>query len=200
MESTGYDTIIVGDFNLSFISWDIDNTLRHSKCTTARNYANRLGYSLIDFMAENNMLQLNTVKNRYNRTLDVIFSNFYGGSVSECNNPLSTVDGYHPPVEITISNISITLLKNKIISKLNFRRANYAIINGKLNNIDWIKILSDLPDVDDMVHVLYTHIGTIIDECVPYSKVHNSKFPAWFPNHLISLLNEKEKIRTRYIF
>ncbi|CAH2087086.1 unnamed protein product [Euphydryas editha] len=198
MDSGGEDTIIAGDFNLSFIGWNLDENLGHTACTTARNYANRLGYSLIDFMSENNILQLNTVKNCYDKTLDLIFSNFYGGSVNESSTPMTKVDLYYPPLEITISNITPHLLTDKRKSKLNFRRANYTLINRKLRDTDWITVFSGLTDVDDMVRVLYSRIYSLIDEFVPISRAKNSRFPIWFSRSLIKLLNEKEKIRQRY--
>lgn len=198
IESTGGDVIIAGDFNLGSIDWSTDNTLSSSPCTTARNFANRLGYSLVDFMSSNSIKQINTVRNCYDRTLDLILCNFHGGSVSECKNPLSLVDVHHPPLDIAIKNISPAILKSKSSLKYNFWKANYALVNERLRSIDWASLFSDQEDVDLMVDTFYTQLNRIVDECVPRYNRRNKKFPAWFSKCLIRLLNEKEKLRLRF--
>lgn len=97
--------------------------------TSSSNYASKLGYSLVDFMSAKNMMQLNAIRNSHHKTLDLIFSNCYGGSVSECKNTLSKVDLYHPSLDISINHISPALLKSIREAKFNFKRANYTLIN-----------------------------------------------------------------------
>lgn len=145
-----------------------------------------------------NMEQINSVKNCFQKTLDLVFCNFFGGIVSVCNNPLSIVDVYHPPLEISLRNTSPALLKSKYPVRFNFKRANYTTINAKISDRDWKQIFSEKRDVDAMVTELYRHLGDVVREHVPKSRRLSDKFPSWFSKPLIRVLNEKEKLRSRY--
>lgn len=58
IDTTEDEILIAGDFNLSFINWEMDKTVSHTSSTTAQNYGNALGYSLIDFLSLCNMEQI----------------------------------------------------------------------------------------------------------------------------------------------
>lgn len=123
-------------------------------CRNANNVKTKLDYSLVDFISYNLFFQINTVKNCYYKTLDLILSNFPGGLVTECKNPISLVDIYHPPLEVFVKNTVPSSLQNKNMVRRNFRKADYMLINNKLKAIDWLNELTYLSDVNAMVEIL----------------------------------------------
>lgn len=95
MDNTIADIMLFGDFNLSFIDWSVNRNDTNQGCVPT-NYHCNLGYLLVDFMSSNNLIQLNNVRNKNNKILDLIFSNFTGPTVSQSIDILSKVDEYHP--------------------------------------------------------------------------------------------------------
>lgn len=198
IESTGSRTLIAGDFNLGFIKWELDNSDPQSASMSANNYNNSLGYSFVDFLSLNNLKQINHVKNHQGKSLDLILSNFNNILVHESNRPLSTIDPYHPPLCIEVFSVSPKYLKCKLSSKFNFRKANYQIINDRLNQINWTENFACCQDVNAMVEEFYKILDDITSSFVPKSKAKCNRYPMWFSKDLIHILNEKEKHRIRY--
>jgi len=75
---------------------------------------------------------------------------------------------------------------------LDFKRANFSVINDYLNNIDWDTDLRNL-DVNDAVNFVYYHFNHIIDSCVPSYTISRSSYPTWFSKELISVINNKRR-------
>lgn len=62
--------IIVGDFNISCIDW----VYSANKCE-ALNYEGRMANELINTLISTELSQVNSIKNHYNRILDLILTN-----------------------------------------------------------------------------------------------------------------------------
>lgn len=110
------------------------------------------------------------------------------GSHNQHNNILNK-DQYHPLLEINIDVTPKYLTENTQI-KLNFRKANYELINSALNLVNW-RFLDNL-SVDESVSALYHEINQIIQKYIPL-KLKRSKFPFWFSHELKIEINRKER-------
>ncbi|VVD05913.1 unnamed protein product [Leptidea sinapis] len=64
--------IILGDFNLGVVGWS--RNLDGGSCS-ASNYSSPQGIALTDFMALNNIMQMNPVSNEDGRVLDLVLTN-----------------------------------------------------------------------------------------------------------------------------
>lgn len=196
MQSSCNRTVILGDFNLGFIDWVMDN---QNKKMIPSNYSSTLGYQLIDFLSLNNLSQFNSVKNKKSRILDLALSNSNDLHVTESQCQMSKLDSHHPALEINM-NVSTDplLLKNKTFATHNFKKADYSTVNLKLSQIDWDSELDHMRDVDAMVSKFYDIINKIIVETVPKTNVRNLKYPIWFTRNLIKIIKEKERIRKKF--
>ncbi|KAL0832334.1 hypothetical protein ABMA28_001768 [Loxostege sticticalis] len=195
MQSSCNRSVILGDFNLGFIDWVMDN---QNKKMIPSNYSSTLGYQLIDFLSLNDLSQFNSVKNKKSRILDLALSNSNDLHVTESQCQMSKLDSHHPALEINM-NVSTDplLLKNKTFATHNFKKADYSTVNLKLSQIDWNSELDHMRDVDAMVSKFYDIINKIIVETVPKTNVRNLKYPIWFTRNLIKIIKEKERIQLK---
>lgn len=176
--------IICGDFNLSFINWSLDNEDDASVTyLSPSNYQCNMGYSLTDFMSQNNLYQFNPVKNHNLRTLDLVLCNFQGPIVRASTEFLVKIDKHHPPIEIDITTHSSAIPKSKQFATHNFKKADYTTVNQALQEVDWCNQLEGCKNVNAMVDLFYKIIWTIIDKTTV---------------NIIKLIKEKEKIRLRF--
>ncbi|CAH0716541.1 unnamed protein product, partial [Brenthis ino] len=187
--------MIVGDFNMSGISWVMNNTDTHS---VPNNYNNQLGYALIDFMSSNNLLQYNTVYNDHNKILDLVLANFSDPiSVIRSEEILSKVDKYHPQLLIQIRISSLKLLSSTVSSRYKYFKADYQKIEAYLVNVDWEIEFTKCETVDQQLHKFYEIMFKVIKEFVPIQQNFKRKYPIWFSFSLIKILKEKEKLRIK---
>lgn len=183
--------LIVGDFNLGCIDWNLVGEA--SCCLTS------LAQTLVDFHFINNFKQLNRIVNNSDRILDLVLTDIQNCEVRKCSDPLSKVDPLHPPLVIKIPSDHITSLpKNPDCQRLNFRKANYDDINVALNEVDWTSLFGKCEDVNQMVSCFHQNLDRIIEGHVPqFSNKHTTKYPPWYTRTLISRLREKEKVRIK---
>ncbi|CAG4943379.1 unnamed protein product [Colias eurytheme] len=187
-----YGHLILGDFNLGHINWDLVGTHEY----IAPNHCQ----ILLDFLFLNHLKQHNNVLNSTNRILDLVISNNVPlCSVIESVSPLCNLDKYHPPLDIVVTNkIEAKLPYNRFACKFNFFKADYESINNELSTCDWNELFCDLDNVDSMLDILYAKIRNTIHKYVPKIKSKNNKYPPWFNNNLKKMLKEKFKLRQRY--
>lgn len=202
--SVGFDqncsTIILGDFNLSGINWELNDDESY---TTPNNYGTcPMNSSLIDFMALNDIVQHNHIPNSKNKILDLVLSNTHNNvTVKECTHPLRDIDELHPPLDISIATTVFInkTSQNTIKPKYNFRKANYEIINNELSDINWNNEFNDCSDVNYMVSKLYEILRNIIKSHVPFTPTFKYKnYPVWFSPSLVKMLKLKHKYHTKY--
>ena len=108
--------------------------------------------------------------------LDLVLSNESGVRIAVSGaDPLSTIDPFHPPLLVTISNFNTDSLNNRPQLVYNFSKAPYSLINNALSSIDWHFI--DLEDLDSSVGMLYDCLFQVIDIFVPKEAIYSSSFP-----------------------
>lgn len=189
------NVILVGDFNLSCISWTL-NTENYT-CSPGTNNSS-FGNELVDFSVSNNLYQYNHVLNVNNNILDLVFSNLPIINLCAGSDSFVPIDPLHPSLLFSVSFVKDSTLIPKPQLKLNFYKADYNVINSKIESVPWANKFSLCKNIDDMVDVFYNEINDIVKNHVPQSKIAgSSKYPPWFTNTLIKILREKHKLHIK---
>lgn len=185
--------IMVGDYNLPSLRWILSGDTLIPEIS---GYTLEAVDDLINTMSMCDLAQFNSITNSNNVTLDIVLSNFNTNLIniarSQC--PLVPEDANHPTLEISI-NTDVTYIQEKSFKTYNFRKANYVGINGELAGVDWT-ILENL-STNAAMSVFYGILCGIIGRHVPKFSAKN-KYPFWYSNELIKLLNKKERKRIKY--
>lgn len=190
------NVILLGDFNLGFIGWSRES--ENGPCS-ATNYDSKLGLSLIDFMALNNLTQMNDVPNVDGRILDLVLSDLDNLRVAKSLDKLSRIDQKHPPVLISLLKRSPEFLKPALICRYNYFRADYSRIIPYLKSIDWHAELGECQNVNEMTDRFYNLLQLAIDSYVPKTKPKSTNYPSWFTHSLIKIIAEKSRKRLKYL-
>ncbi|XP_039761446.1 uncharacterized protein LOC120634736 [Pararge aegeria] len=195
MQSYRGDVLILGDFNLGSINWT-RNDNSTTRCLPS-NYSNELGFSLVDFLSLNNLVQCNSIENHNGRVLDLVLANFENIKVTNSLDLLSKLDPHHPVLDIEITEIDNTVLISKPVIRYCFQKANYSTVLSELRRVDWDYELVNCEDVNVMVQKFYLILNKIINSTIPKSRPKNRIHPVWFTPNLLKLISEKEKIRRK---
>lgn len=191
-EQSDLGLCIVGDFNLGNIDWSLVSE------SDSGYMAPGIGHLLTDFSHINNLLQLNNIKNKSGRILDLVLTNLTCGTVCSASNPLSIIDSFHPPIDIHFKSYSDARLPYNRNKRINFYKLDYDIINAYLNEINWSILFNDTRDANDMLSIFYDKIKIGIEMQDPPTTHKHKSHPPWFDKNLIRTLREKERIRRRY--
>lgn len=176
LESHLCESIILGDFNIGFVHWTKDSVGQ----LNVSNYSSTLGFSLVDFMSMNNLIQFNHVKNVNDRILDLVLSKFTGVSVKRSLDILSKLDSHHPASTSYYISAALWLLNQQFATHTS-KKADYFQVNAMLGEVDWLSELSSMEDVNLIVNRFYNILQTIIESKVPKTKRRNNRCPYWFP-------------------
>lgn len=177
--------IILGDFNLSCIEWYYDN----NHCTPLI-YDGRMATELINTLTITDLIQVNHVKNSYNKILDLLLTNAFNFTTKRSSG-IVPEDPYHPPLSFSFDSNEIKFMKPKEYDKHNFFKADYASINCELESINWHNLFFN-KNVDEAVDQFYATIFPIVGRFTPINSVNKSNYPNWYSNELIKILGEKE--------
>ena len=183
--------IVIGDFNLY-------------SCNSVIN-----GYFEY-FQTYCRFTQKNQVGNCKDRQLDLVLSTF-GDETEVCvraaDNPLVSVDAYHPPLEVVVrlqpaAAAAVTTVKEHSIarSSWNFYKANFLYLYESIQCIDWTP-LYDL-DLESSLDFFYDVIEKCINTCVPMKRKYTSnskyRYPEWYTADLIRELKIKSSLHKAY--
>lgn len=154
---------------------------------------------LLETVSACSLTQFNTIPNRNNRYLDLIFATLSIGSVSVAEtDPLCQVDCHHLAYIVEISNMNKDKpMKPNFNKRVNFNKCNYINLKADLVSVDWGKMLSS-SDTDECVDVFYSKLDEIISKHTPSTKCVSNKYPAWYNRPLIKCMREKSKYHRRY--
>ena len=61
------------------------------------------------------------------------------------------------------------------------------------------EVLTIFKNIDDAFVYFYDMLYATIREHIPTVKIRQNKFPHWYNHEIITMINEKERIRRRYI-
>lgn len=133
--------VIVGDFNIPELNWDKDM----NGITASLNAFGTKEMDLLNLLSYGKMNQCNLIRNHELKILDLILAtdNCGGVEVTKSHTTLVPIDQYHPPLEIRVIE-TVKYLDELDHRKFNFRKANYELINEKINSVDW-SFMNDSP-------------------------------------------------------
>lgn len=176
---------IIGDFNLSCIEWFYQT----NQCI-AINYQGRLADELLNTITLTNTKQINSIKNDFNRILDLTLTNIDGLNVKKIKGIVKE-DPYHPALAIHLSTKNIQFMRSTKANKLNFFKADYTSIKNELNLTNWENEFEGL-NTNEATNKFYLIIRKIIAKHTPIIKPKSDSFPRWFSRELIELVKQKE--------
>ena len=189
--------IIVGDFNLPSVNWsfDIDNMNVLLPIRVSIDVEGSILYNILG----NGLQQLNNCFNHQNRLLDLLFANcadVVKVVPSAC--PLSRIDPYHVPIDITIS---IPTENNQLTYSsditFNFRKGNYRALNSYYNSLNWDELYVH-SNIDVVVDIFYEKLFTGFIKHIPVVKLKNSRHPPWIDRTILRLKNRRSKAFKKY--
>lgn len=129
--------VVLGDYNLSGISWVHDND---ENFTYATNVSCAEESSVNDGMLAAGLFQINSVKNSNGKILDLVFTNNISCSdVSECT-PLHQNETHHKSIKFSLRNIDNVKCENSYPVKsqyFDFSKADFNGIARDFESIDW---------------------------------------------------------------
>lgn len=189
--------ICVGDFNLPHVSWMFDTDCPSTLLPVNLNVTSSC---FVDSMFNSGLHQLNYVQNFMGRILDLVFSSDSNlVTVTKCKLPLSKVDKFHDPLDISVQFVdNVADVRPNNMYRYNFVKADYLSLNVFLSNINWSSLFVSC-DINKLVVYLYEIIHVGISLCVPLKTTHTvSSHPVWFTKSLINLKNKMNKAHKRY--
>ncbi|XP_062708085.1 uncharacterized protein LOC134288167 [Aedes albopictus] len=175
------NVIIVGDFNLSAISW------QRTSCgylfpISSRSSISAASRQLLDAYSTARLRQLNGVENENNRILDLCFFSeeiSMDGVVMQAPSPLVKICRHHPPV-LARMEISPQIRFCDTVENVSYdySKADFNKINDFLAHVDWDDVFRDL-DANLAASTLSGILWYAIDQYVPTKSERAAPKPAW---------------------
>jgi len=183
--------LIVGDFNLPKVQWSIDDDDQNVLIPTVLEPAFAADY--INGLMSIGVHQINNIRNKNDKLLDLIFTNDITNISIDHAKPLTKVDAYHPPILATFEwHGKSNDPKNNTTRAFNFKRGNYLDMNTYLSNIDFVELFRG-KSLDEKVDVLHSILNEAIKLFVPTYVVKSYGNCPWNNKQLQSLKNKKNK-------
>lgn len=189
------DTILVmGDFNIPNVEWLLDTD--DQKILLPINIRPDHAADFIADIMEHGLCQINSIRNDDNNLLDLVFTNDFSTAEIESAPALIKIDGYHPPLLLSIE----WQLKANMTDTITIRNFKYADYIGMNRYLDQIKFdtLFQSKSLHDKAAILQETLNDAISKFVPITEKRiNSKLP-WKNKDLQHLKNKKDKEWKRY--
>lgn len=134
-----------------------------------------------------NLNQFNSIKNKDQVQLDIVFSIDETIKVSESIDPLLKLDELHPPLDIELSLPTENKRVNSNTSDRTvhcYKIGNYREIAVALGKIDWDHDLGTCNSIDEAVSKFYSIANQLIFKHIPKKVFKDLKFPAWATSEL----------------
>jgi Endonuclease-reverse transcriptase len=193
------DSIIVsGDFNLPDLLW-ISNDIDNPNIFYPINACSRKELLILDSFHEFGLSQVNGFSNDNDKMLDLIWTN--DPDLLYCLNSdifLVKSEIHHKSIEIVIYGSQNDINNFNHCFFLDFRNADYDIINDCFSNINWDLLLSE-NSLDINLNNFYSCVNDAIDSHVKLKKRIVSTHPKWFDSIMIYLKNKLNKLRKKGI-
>lgn len=181
--------IVVGDFNMgASIDWI-------SYFASSQDNG-KIANELINTIAINDLRQINHVRNTNGRILDLALTNINVISLFAATE-LSKVDTHHPAFDLQFTCNDLKYIVPKKTTKKNYFKANYGLINNRLDSIDWNALL-EVSDINRQIDIFYKHLTVIIDKYTHIIQPRDDKYPKWFTKKLITFINDKNYFHDKF--
>lgn len=186
--------LVVGDYNLPFIEWTLQ---RDGSCLPILSRRGAIALRLLNTIDFCNLTQFNSIVNSQSRVLDLVLCT-EKCIVTKCDFPLSTVDVYHPPLNLCLpSQIVKSMDSNLGFVDYDFNSCNYEDLIYKLACVDWNHRLSH-SDINDNLLCFYDILGTIMNNYIKKKTLRKSRYPVWYSKTLIRLIREKDRLHKKW--
>ena len=180
---------IVGDFNLSSLSWpfDSDNHISNSTERLFSDTFNELGLNQC----------INQPTHIKGKTLDILLTNHVQLLNNVCvqeHNSICKSD--HFPVTFNVK----TKIKRKKPTKrkcYNFKRADWDSLNQDLGNVNWDAIL-DSANLETAWSSFKTNLFQCVNKHIHTITIKSEFQPPWFDSELFQACNTKEEARRKF--
>lgn len=182
---------IFGDYNLQDAAWTSGpNGMICNGTSTKFQILN-------NFLSMVNAKQYNYLQNHVAGILDLLISNS-DCTVLKLSGSLLPVDNYHPPFIATVPlKTNCTSLNHRPVTKYNYFKADYKLINEDLDKVEWDTLLSKFT-AEEAVEYFYEKIYGIVKKHTPLTLSKSSRFPTWFPPSLIHIFKNKARAWSKW--
>ncbi|XP_017486280.1 PREDICTED: uncharacterized protein LOC108374770 [Rhagoletis zephyria] len=184
------DTVIVlGDFNLAGVSWDlIDGIL-------VPNSSRDLFNQFLNDLSDLSLYQINSVSNNLGKCLDLVFVDDVSNvTIAPSYALITPVDSHHPPLELSLINSRNSccfISKKSRAERYSFKTADYNKLRLEISKITWPQY--DGNAEDSALH-FSNSLRHIFSKIIPLVKEANVTSNAqWFTGELKRLKNQKSK-------
>lgn len=185
--------VITGDFNLPEINWTATHDDELNYFVPCGAVSEKAVY-FTDVLSTLSMCQVNSMKNQFNRTLDLVITDSPDDiEISSCD-PMLKLDVHHPAFSFSINFASVSMSDVSTVKRFNFKKCDYIKLNEHLKNIDWSNILNST----DLTYALDDFYKIMIDSFklfVPIATCLNDKKEcSWFTPELKIMKNRKNNL------
>lgn len=202
LSSNNDSFLVLGDFNLPFISWF---SLPDCPSLTPET-PNDWSADVIKRFADLDLKQVNANFNSLNRILDLVYVDDSTKYEILRTDPLTfPEDAYHPTLEIILQNFhtNSNVLSPVKQTSFCFKRTDYAKLKNFLNNVDWEGMFHDMrnhQNLDSSIDTFYKTLFDCINESVPQMCVNNEKNKKipWHSKELAVLKNLKNRAYKKF--
>ncbi|XP_053691606.1 uncharacterized protein LOC128740120 [Sabethes cyaneus] len=192
--------IIIGDFNLRSITWQLNtNGFLYPNATRSSNSVT--SSCLLDAFSTACLGQLNRIFNENGRLLDLCFVSKEVTNISLTHAPCPLVKDcrHHPPLLLSMHYEArspiISASPNSIF--YNFSKADYTAMNAFLTSVPWNELIRDR-DVNLAASTVCNVLLYAIDQFVPKRIRKRPAYPAWSTRCLKRLKKLKKKALKKF--
>lgn len=185
---------VMGDFNMTNVFWtpdlDRENTLLPGEIHSSGDS------DLICSLLEADLSQVNFVKNKQGKFLDLIFSNDPDNVLlRKADVPMSRVDrNFHEPIEFSydVSDFD-AMLPAENMQFYDVRNSDFGGFSNFFADAQWDHIFSDCATVDEAVDLFYEKLSDGLERFVPVLTKKHTSHPPWYTRTVINLKNRKSR-------
>lgn len=192
-----HDIFILGDFNIPSFEWSTDP--ENINVLLPTNIGSGSRAEVVLAAMSGGLSQINHVLNYRNTLLDLVFCNCTDDvEVLKCENPLSTIDVHHEPIEIYFDAATSPIMQSPTTSVYNFKKANFEGLNSHLAIFEWKFIFNKCSCIESAVDKFYEILMRSFKSFVPIKNSNGSRHPPWYNRQIKNLKNVKRKRHRNY--
>ena len=192
------DVILVGDFNLRFINWQME-TINKLGVTIEEQEQASIFMNFTHKHLLTQMVEENTRKNK--SLIDLILTsdpdmihNIFVEKTVMSDHDIVRCNFLHNNLQKERETMTKTYQQKHPLDNLNIARANWDDINKEFQSIDWDNEMSD-SSVEQMYKTFENHVVTICSKHTPVRTraVHKNKIP----NERLALIRQKKRLSSK---
>lgn len=190
----GEKLCLLGDFNLNEIVW---SEIPNSKLFLPSNLNKSLEINFIDSTFSIDLIQINTVFNRLNKLLDLVFvSSDLKFNLSESAFPISPSNAHHSALEVVIEFYEYASSNGCVDVQYNYYACDFNALNYSISNLNWNVLLDN-----DIVSICYeqflSSVVNVVNQNIPVVLPKVYKLP-WYTKGLKKLKNLRNKFHKKF--